>query len=76
MLSGKQINKLGDRLRDAETPAEEDLLLFQDLLSYYGEALQVVRSRLKEADFAPTTRLKTTSTFVDKLRRERGKLTH
>lgn len=69
--SQNQINKLGDRLRDAATPADPDLDTFQALLVVYDQALSSVRDTLDSLGFAPTIRLKTTTTLVDKLRRDR-----
>ena len=71
-LSRTQINKLGIRLRDSAEPSEEDLTLLEDVLFGYSDALDDVRVRLLALGFEPTTRLKTTGTIVDKLRRERG----
>jgi ppGpp synthetase/RelA/SpoT-type nucleotidyltranferase len=71
-VSKKQIDKLGDRLRDADAPAEADLVLLQEVLTAYDDALQLVRSNLVEIGVEPTVRLKTTGTLVDKLRRNRS----
>lgn len=71
-ISRNQLDKLGDRLRDADSPASEDFELLETVLGAYDEALQDVRSRLRELGFEPTVRLKTTGTIIDKLRRDRG----
>ncbi|MEV4638133.1 hypothetical protein AB0J80_12360 [Actinoplanes sp. NPDC049548] len=71
-ISKKQLDKLGDRLRDAASPAAEDFELLEQVLGAYDEALQCVRTRLLELGFEPTVRLKTTGTIVDKLRRDRS----
>jgi ppGpp synthetase/RelA/SpoT-type nucleotidyltranferase len=71
-LTGSQLNKLGDRLRDAEVHAPEDLTLLEEVLATYDEALECVRVELVRIGFAPTVRLKTTGTLVDKLRRSRN----
>ncbi|MGH7868848.1 MAG: hypothetical protein ACREP9_14755, partial [Candidatus Dormibacteraceae bacterium] len=72
MISGKQINRLGDRLRDADMPATEDLDLLSEVLASYEDARLAVHARLADRGFTPTSRLKTTNTIIDKLRRERG----
>ncbi|WP_199516464.1 RelA/SpoT domain-containing protein [Nucisporomicrobium flavum] len=71
-ISKKQLDKLGDRLRDAGSPAAEDFEMLEAVLGAYDEALQEVRETLRELGFEPTVRLKTTGTIVDKLRRERS----
>jgi hypothetical protein len=71
-ISKNQLDKLGDRLRDADTPAESDLELLGDVLAVYDEALQRVSQRLRDMGFAPTVRLKSASTLIDKLRRHRS----
>jgi len=71
-LSVSQVNKLGDRLRDAQAPAEEDLGLLEQVLAAYGESLNAVRLRSVSLGFSPAVRVKTTGTVIDKLRRERG----
>jgi ppGpp synthetase/RelA/SpoT-type nucleotidyltranferase len=42
------------------------------VLAAYGEGLAAVEARLRSLGFAVTTRLKTTGTLIDKLRREHG----
>jgi hypothetical protein len=69
-MSGKQIRRLGERLRDSATPGEEDLRLFGDLLLQHDASLATVASALKSLGLEPTTRLKTVGTTIDKLRRE------
>jgi len=46
--------------------------LLLQVLDVYEHALGIVRARLHDLGFEVTTRLKTTGTLVDKLRRERG----
>jgi ppGpp synthetase/RelA/SpoT-type nucleotidyltranferase len=66
------MDRLGRRLTEARTPSEEDLDLLEKILVAYDETLSEVRQRLAELGFTPTTRLKTTGTLIDKLRREVG----
>lgn len=69
-LSGSQVDKLGRRLRSIETPSVEDLRLLEQVRRTYEDArLEVVESLLGEG-FEGTSGLKTTSTIIDKLRRE------
>ncbi|PRY28085.1 RelA/SpoT domain-containing protein [Pseudosporangium ferrugineum] len=71
-VSKKQLDRLGDRLRDASTPSAGDSELLEAVLGAYDEALQAVRGRLRQLGFDPTVRLKTTGTIIDKLRRDRS----
>jgi ppGpp synthetase/RelA/SpoT-type nucleotidyltranferase len=69
-LSGSQVDKLGRRLRNAETPSIEDLQLLEQVRRADEDArLEVVQTLLAEG-LQGTSRLKTTSTIVEKLRRE------
>lgn len=69
-LSGAQIDKLGRRLRDEPRATEEDLALLAAVLTDHAHALGEVTDRLRDVGLHPTTRLKTSSTTIDKLRRE------
>jgi hypothetical protein len=69
-LSGSQVDKLGRRLRNAETPSLEDLGLLERVRRAHEDArLEVVQALLAEG-LEGTSRLKTTSTIIEKLRRE------
>jgi ppGpp synthetase/RelA/SpoT-type nucleotidyltranferase len=67
----KQIEALGDRLRDSAEAAEHDLHLLEQLLLIYDEALGEAAERLRSSGLEPTTRLKTSGMIIEKLRRER-----
>jgi ppGpp synthetase/RelA/SpoT-type nucleotidyltranferase len=69
-LSGNQVDRLSERLRDSPTPTEEDLLLLQEYLLDGDAALQEVVTELNRLGEELTTRMKTSSTIIDKLRRE------
>jgi ppGpp synthetase/RelA/SpoT-type nucleotidyltranferase len=69
-ISGAQIDKLGVRLRDAAEVGENDLAMLQGLLLAYDETLRLVADRLRGVGLRPTTRLKTSGTIIEKLRRE------
>ncbi len=68
-FSRTQIDRLGDRLREAAEPADVEML--QELLVAHAEPLRTVAAELAAAGLHPTTRLKTWSTIVEKLQRER-----
>jgi hypothetical protein len=69
-LFGKQIVKLGKRLRDAEEPAPGDLTMLGEVLIQYDQALIATSAQLHSIGLQPTTRLKTSGTIIDKLRRQ------
>ncbi len=69
-LSNNQVVRLGNRLRDAKTPTEEDLAALSEVLTGYNDALDEVVRGLRSIGLEPTTRLKTSGTIIDKLRRE------
>jgi ppGpp synthetase/RelA/SpoT-type nucleotidyltranferase len=72
-MSKRQVDLLGERLATSETIPDDDLVLLEGVLDVYdNEALPVVERRLLDLGFAPTTRVKTTGTLIDKLRREQG----
>lgn len=70
-LTGKQIVKLGKRLREAAEPDPADLAMLGEVLLPYDRALMVTSVQLKSIGLDATTRLKTSGTIIDKLRRER-----
>ncbi|MEV6847800.1 RelA/SpoT domain-containing protein [Actinoplanes sp. NPDC051411] len=71
-ISKTQLDKLGNRLRDADEIGPEDRDLLAAVLGAYGQALKVVKQHLGDLGFQPIGRLKTMGTIVDKLRRERS----
>ncbi|XVV14657.1 RelA/SpoT domain-containing protein [Actinoplanes sp. CA-131856] len=71
-ISGSKFDKLGSRLRDAEQFSDADSEMLEQVLAAYDDALTDVRDRLRGLGLEPTTRLKTTQTLVDKLRRTSG----
>lgn len=71
------MNKLGDRLRKADVPADDDLDLLSTLRRGYDEPMQRVRARVEQLAgpaAAVVPRLKTTATIVEKLNREATRL--
>jgi ppGpp synthetase/RelA/SpoT-type nucleotidyltranferase len=69
-----QINALGERLRRAVRPASADLLMLQRLRADYDAPLAEVEDRLRANGLRTTSRLKTVGTIIDKLKRERTRL--
>lgn len=70
-FSSAQIDRLSERLRDSESVSADDLARLHELLLAYEVNLQAVAEDLRALGLQPTTRLKTTGTILDKLRRER-----
>ena len=69
--SKSEIDRLGERLRDAHTLDDEDVYLLQRWRRLHDEPMARVASILRdELALRPTSRLKTETTIVDKLRRE------
>jgi hypothetical protein len=69
-FSGKQVVKLGKRLRDAEEVDPDDLAMLGEVLLEYDNALSLVSSTLTSIGLEATTRLKTSGTIVEKLKRQ------
>jgi hypothetical protein len=67
--SANQLNKLGKRLARDE-PTADDLVLFAQVVNAYQEVLDEVERRLELLGYQATTRVKTTGTLLDKLRRD------
>lgn len=69
-MSRSQIKKLGKRLRESQTPANDDLDLLQTLLAAYDIALDIATARIRDhLGVSPGPRLKNTGTIIEKLRR-------
>ncbi len=74
-LTVSQLNRLGERLRVANELTEDDLKELETVRRDYEPAMANVRAILSEELGLPSTsRLKTTSAIVDKLRREKTRL--
>ena len=67
-----EFNRLGERLIASERPAEADLTDLARALISYQDALESAKGDLSELGFAPSGRVKTTTTMLDKLRRTKG----
>ncbi len=71
-----QIDKLGKHLRVTDTPSEMVLVQLEAFRVAHEEPMQTVAERIRArlGVEVGTTRLKTTGTLIDKLRRERTRL--
>jgi ppGpp synthetase/RelA/SpoT-type nucleotidyltranferase len=68
-FSGKQLGKLGRRLAEPGQISDEDYEMLARVAEAYQAVLDKVEQRLRQLGFEATTRVKTTGTLVDKLRR-------
>ena len=73
-MTKSQINKLGEKLRKAVELDTETLLRLQQVRASYDEPMLRAQTLLRELGFEATSRLKTTNTIIEKLRRERTRL--
>jgi hypothetical protein len=75
VLSKTQVDKLGDRLRRADVPTDDDLRLLSDFREERRDVMDAVGAGLAEiVGSVPARRLKTINSIVDKLRRESARL--
>lgn len=71
-VSKKELDRLGDRLRDAAVPSEEDLRLLEAVRPHSLAALERVRAVLEtDLGLEVTHREKNRDTILETLRRER-----
>ena len=69
-FSGRQLNKLGERLASPDTPiTDDDYVMLAQVAQHYQTVLDTVEEKLARLGYQATTRVKTTGTLVDKLRR-------
>jgi Region found in RelA / SpoT proteins len=68
-ISGSQLDKLGKRLAQPGPISDEDYELLARVAQIYQVLADKVQERLQRLGFEATTRVKTTGTLVDKLRR-------
>jgi hypothetical protein len=68
-ISGKQLNKLGERLAAPGPISDEDYALFGQVAEDYQAVLDRVEEKLQGLGYQATTRVKTTGTLIEKLRR-------
>jgi len=74
-MTKSQINKLGEKLRKATELDTETLLRLQQVRASYDKPMSGAQTLLRGLGFEATSRLKTTNTIIEKLRRERTRLT-
>ncbi len=70
LISGNQLRKLGERLARDDRISEDDYNLLERVAGVYQATLDEVDERLRRVGFQATTRVKTTGTLVEKLRRD------
>lgn len=69
--SRSYVDRLGVRLRDAGYLDNDDALMFNLVLRYYLELLDLAAARLRQLGLEVSTRVKTTGTLTEKLQRDR-----
>lgn len=70
--SRSKMDKLGKRMAANESLSESDREFFAKIYDFYENLLDEVAETLQIAGYNPTSRVKTTGTLLDKLRREHG----
>ena len=74
-MTKSQVNRLGERLRKGSgSPTEQQLTDLQAVRGTYDEALTAAQDLLRSAGVEATGRLKTTNTIIEKLQRDRTRL--
>ncbi len=68
-ISGRQLNKLGERLASPEPITDRDYAMLGQVAQDYQAVLDKVEEKLQDLGYQATTRVKTTGTLIDKLRR-------
>jgi len=69
-MSKTALDRLGTRLMMSDQISSEDRQSLADVVDVYQQILDDVKSRLKSLGYDATTRVKTTGTLIEKLRRE------
>jgi prefoldin subunit 5 len=73
-MSKTALDRLGRRLAEGRPANDDDLRQFAIVAEAYQESLDQVERRLDELGYAATTRVKTTTTLIEKLQRESARL--
>lgn len=75
-LTKSQANRLGDKIRESEGPLDEDTLRkLQEFLSSYAALWEQLQTKVSDAATLPcTSRLKSVTTLIEKLRRDKTRL--
>jgi ppGpp synthetase/RelA/SpoT-type nucleotidyltranferase len=71
VTSKRAINELSERLREGDSLADSDLELLGEHLLAHDAALADTAAQLQSIGLEPTTRLKTSGTIIEKLKRQR-----
>jgi Region found in RelA / SpoT proteins len=71
-MSKSALDRLGRKLAADAAVSDDELDQLADVVRAYQVVLDDVKAQLVALGFEPTTRVKTTGTLVDKLRREHG----
>ena len=71
-ISRSALDRLGVRLAASDDISDDDYDLLLQVLNAYQAALAEAQERLIALGYAPTTRTKTTTVLIEKLRREQG----
>lgn len=73
-FSKSHADRIGERIRRSEGLSSQDLALLQEVIAEYDSPMQKVEEELVRLEMRPTSRLKTEDTTIEKLRRERTRL--
>lgn len=73
-ISKSALDRLGVRLAAGEVVSDDDLADLARVVDIYQNVLNGVKLKLTDLAYDATTRIKTTGTLVDKLRRETARL--
>lgn len=71
-VSRSRVDKLGKQLAEEGIVRADQLEIYSLVLGYYEQLLDTVAKRVSICGYAPTARVKTTGTLIEKLRREHG----
>jgi ppGpp synthetase/RelA/SpoT-type nucleotidyltranferase len=69
-MSRSALDRLGERLKSADHIAEDDLDSLAQVADVHQGVLDDLKDELAGLGYAATTRVKTTATLIEKLRRE------
>lgn len=71
-VSRKRVDSLGQQLAAEGAVGDEHRSLFFQILEHYQQLLDNVAEEISRIGYEPTTRVKTTGTLIEKLKREHG----
>jgi ppGpp synthetase/RelA/SpoT-type nucleotidyltranferase len=72
--SKSQVDRLGERLREQPWPDDESLRHLQEIRAEFELPMARAAEILRGLGFSPTSRLKTVTTLIEKLKREKTRL--